>query len=1164
MICSACGTANEVGRKFCKECGAALSLACPSCGASNSADSKFCGECGTPLGSGVVPVPRTRAEPSTERRLVSVLFADLVGSTSLAERRDAEETRELLNRYFDVAREVIERHGGLVEKFIGDAVMAVWGTPVAHEDDAERAVRTALEILDAVEALGGSAGLPLRARAGVLTGEAAATVGAVAQGIVAGDMVNTASRLQSAAEPGTVLVGDATYRAASRAVAFEDAGELTLKGKDESVHAWRALRVVGERGGAGRSTGLEPPFVGRSEELRMIKELLHATGREGKARLASVLGTAGIGKSRLAWEFLKYIDGLAETVWWHRGRCPAYGDGVTFWALGEMVRMRARIAETDPPAESRRKLAATVEDLVPDADERRWMEPRLAHLLGLEDRPTGEREELFSAWRTFFERISERGTTVLVFEDLQWADTGLLDFIESMLEWSRNHPILIVALSRPDLVDRRPGWGAGQRSFTSLRLEPLPDDAIADLVRRFVRGVPEEGVRRIVDRADGVPLYAVETVRMLADRGVLAPREDAYELVGDLGDLEVPQTLQALIAARLDALPAAERTLLQHASVLGKSFTAEGLAAVADIERETLEPRLRDLARKEFLQQDADPRSPERGQYGFLQALIREVAYGTLAKAERRRLHLATAHHLESAGDDELAGVVAAHYVEAFRATPDGPDAEALAARARDWLGQAAERARSLGSPEQALVFAEQALAITQDGPERAALLEQAGEAALAAARHEAAVGYFDEAIGLYERGGDVDAMGHATARMSLSLFGLDRRQESDARGEAALAALGEDGHDRARAELLCRIAGTAVVTGNLDRAIAYVERALPLLEQLDMHEDLEDAMTTKAYWMMTSGRHREAKMLFDGALDLADEAGNQTARADALLMLGVVVLEDDPRMSLQRSLESVEAARRAGVRGLELGSMGNAAEAATDLGEWAIADELLSDLAGRTDLPPRNRQALALNRALLAAYQGRGADAATFLAEPATELETTDFLMARTWFLRARASTELMAGDLDAAYATGMEAVKTEPSGGNAPTSVWCAARAALWLRDAERARTARKAMNELRGRWIENCRRAVDAGIAALEGHLDDALAGYQRTFETWEAMDLPFDRAACVVDAATLLPAEALPRETIDGAHAYLRRLGADPLLERLVAATGPAPIEVGLER
>jgi tetratricopeptide (TPR) repeat protein len=359
-------------------------------------------------------------------------------------------------------------------------------------------------------------------------------------------------------------------------------------------------------------------------------------------------------------------------------------------------------------------------------------------------------------------------------------------------------------------------------------------------------------------------------------------------------------------------------------------------------------------------------------------------------------------------------------------------------------------------------------------------------------------------------------------------------------------------------------MASAAVTTGNLDRALAYVERALPILEQLDMHEDLEDAMTTKAYWMMISGRHREAKILFVGALDLADEAGNQTARADALMMLGIVVLEDNPRMSLQRSLEGVEAARRAGVRGLEAGSMGNAAEAATDLGEWAIADELLSDLAGRIDLPPRSRQALALNRALLAAYRGRAADAAALLTEQASELETTDFLMARTWFLRARASAELMAGDLDAAYTTGMEAVETEPSGGNAPTSVWCAARAALWLRDAERARTARKAMDELRGRWIENCRRAVDAGVAALEGHLDDALAGYQRTFETWDAMDLPFDRAACVVDAATLLPAEALPRETIDKANAYLQQLGAAPLLERLVTATGLVPMEVGLER
>ncbi len=408
MDCAACGTANEPGRKFCKACGAGLVLLCPSCSSANSTDSLFCGECGAPLKSNAKPRATPARQPAstpsavTERRLVSVLFADLVGFTTLSEHRDAEDLRELLSSYFDTGREVVERHGGLVEKFVGDAVMAVWGTPITYEDDAERAVRAALELVESVAALGREVGFDLQARAGVLTREAAVTVGAVSQGLVAGDLVNTASRLQSAAEPGSVLVGDATHRAAEQAIAFADAGDLTLKGKEEPVHAWRAVRVIGQRGGAGRSAGLDPPFVGRTEELRLIKELLHATGRERKARLVSVTGIGGIGKSRLAWELLKYVDGLAADVYWHQGRCPAYGDGVTFWALGEMVRMRAGIAETDDAAESRTKLAAMVDGYVRDEDERRWILPRLAHLLGLDERPPGEREELFSAWRSLF------------------------------------------------------------------------------------------------------------------------------------------------------------------------------------------------------------------------------------------------------------------------------------------------------------------------------------------------------------------------------------------------------------------------------------------------------------------------------------------------------------------------------------------------------------------------------------------------------------------------------------------------------------------------------------------------------------------------------------------------------------------------------------------
>ncbi|HLB44090.1 MAG TPA: adenylate/guanylate cyclase domain-containing protein, partial [Candidatus Limnocylindrales bacterium] len=326
------------------ECGQTLSAGCPNCGFVNLPGAKFCSECGTvlaapaPGAAGSARQPAAQPSPQqqqatsgAERRLVSVLFADLVGFTPFAEERDSEDVRETLTRYFDLARELIERYGGTVEKFIGDAVMAEWGAPTAHEDDAERAVRAALELVDAVTSLGAG----IQARAGVLTGEAAVTLGATNQGMVAGDLVNTASRLQSVAPPGSVLVGESTQRAASAAIAFEPAGEQTLKGKQAPVAAWRALRVVAERGGRNRASGLEPPFVGRADEMRLLKDLFHATGREKKLRVVSVIGPAGIGKSRLTWEFSKYIDGLVENVYWHSGRSPAYGEGITFWALGE-------------------------------------------------------------------------------------------------------------------------------------------------------------------------------------------------------------------------------------------------------------------------------------------------------------------------------------------------------------------------------------------------------------------------------------------------------------------------------------------------------------------------------------------------------------------------------------------------------------------------------------------------------------------------------------------------------------------------------------------------------------------------------------------------------------------------------------------------------------
>src|SRR4051794_16235376 len=504
-VCSACGTEFRPGRRFCGECGRPLGVACAACGAELSPSDKFCGECGTPVaagGSRPAPAATAMAEAKVaERRLVSILFADLVGFTTLSEHRDPEEVRELLSRYFDRCRSLIERYGGTVEKFIGDAVMAVWGTPVAREDDAEGAVRAALALTQAVTALGEEVGAPgLRLRVGVLTGSAAVELGAEGEGMVLGDAVNTASRLQSIAAPGTVLVDDATRRASEAAIAYEDAGTHAVKGREQPVRTWTALSVVAGAAGARRAVGLEAPFVGREAELQLIVDALEDSVAGRAARLVTVSGDAGSGKSRLLWELFKYVDGIEDQRYWHQGRCPSYGEGVAYWALAEMIRARAGIAEDEEASSARTKLEAAVERFVGDERERRLVEPRLAHLLGIEQRTASEPADLFSGWRLFFERMAATDPVILVFEDVQWADSGLLGFIDYLLEWSADHPIFILALGRPELEERRPSWG------TAARLEPLPPAAMQALLAGLVPGLPPDLAARILERAEGVPL----------------------------------------------------------------------------------------------------------------------------------------------------------------------------------------------------------------------------------------------------------------------------------------------------------------------------------------------------------------------------------------------------------------------------------------------------------------------------------------------------------------------------------------------------------------------------------------------------------------------------------------------------------------------------------
>ena len=911
LPCPACGAANRPGRRFCSQCGSALELRCGTCGASNEPDDRFCGECGSPLQSegaarDIQAHGASAPAALSQRRLVSVLFADLVGFTTLSEHRDPEEVRELLSRYFERSRTLIERYGGTIEKFIGDAVMAVWGTPVAREDDAERAVRAALALTQAISLLGEEEGLPeLRVRAGVLTGNAAVELGSEGEGMVLGDTVNTASRLQSLAAAGTVLVDDVTRRATEASIAYEDAGTHEVKGREQPVHAWRALRVVAGVGGALRSAGLEAPLVGRDRELQTIIEASEDSAAQGKARHVTVIGEAGTGKTRLLWEFFKYLDGITHLRYWHQGRCLSYGEGVAYWALAEMVRARAGIVEEEDASAARSKLRATVEQFVADERERRLVEPRLAHLLGLEQRTASDRADLFSGWRLFFERLSEDAPVMLAFEDLQWADSGLLDFIDYLLEWSAERPLFVLALGRPELLHQRPEW-----ANHALTLEALPDAAMREALEGLVPGLPEDLLGRIIGRAEGVPLYAVETVRMLLDRGLLAQEGSRYVLTGDVGELDVPETLHALAAARLDGLTAGERAVLQDASVYGHAFSAAGVAALSNRPREQIEGTLNALVAKQVLGLDDNPRSAERGQYHFLQGLLRTTAYGTLSRRDRKNGHLAAARHLqETWGDEapELAEVLASHFLAAADAEPDAADAPKIRASACETLEEAGKRALSLAlAPEACRVF-DRAAELAQDDIQRATLLDQAGQAALVSLDLDASIERLREAVAIFERHGEPERAARSLAGVAEALFRLDRLEEAIELMRRALAGLPAGGPDRAAA--LSKLANLLTFMGKQDEALEAADAALTVGEPLEQWATIVAALQTVGRIRGKQGRQEETRALRERALAIALE---HDLSSDA--MRGYNNLADY-WLQLDRFRESVAVAER----GLEL-----------------------------------------------------------------------------------------------------------------------------------------------------------------------------------------------------------------------------------------------------
>jgi tetratricopeptide (TPR) repeat protein len=706
--------------------------------------------------------------------------------------------------------------------------------------------------------------------------------------------------------------------------------------------------------------------VGRANELRLLKDLLDAVGTESTARLVSLIGEAGIGKSRLVWEFEKYVDGLVEDIYWHEGRSPAYGEGVTFWAISEMIKGRSGIAEGDDDATVARRLDETLNTYVADEGDRAWMRPRLAAVLGEGEAP-GDRSELDSAVRAFFEAVAAQGTTVLVFEDLHWADAALIDFVEELTDWWRDRPILIITMARPDLLERKPSWGAGRQGVISITLGAMSTEDMLRLVHGVVPGLPDDSAEMIVERAAGIPLYAVELLRGLLSQGQIAGEVGDYRVVGDLTQMIVPESLQAVIGARLDRLGADERALIQDAAVLGQIFNITGLSVLTGRDASDLEVHLHSLSRRELIEPVRDNRSVERGQYRFLQGLIRDVALARLSREARRARHLAVAEHLASQEDPELAGIVAGHYLQALEASPAGESRDAIRDRALVSMAQAASRAADLKSHQQVISISESALEIADRDDTRAVFWEMVVDASGHLADLERAERYAVLAMDHHGSVGNQQALIRVTRLFAFALVSNNEPEravdqlrpivESDLEADPELASAAV-------------VYARSLMLNQMPGVIEIADRALYASEKLGLVPEIIDALITKGTALGSVGRLTEARVILEGAITLAEQNNLGLAVARGQNNLAYVLVGIDDGASFTLAEDAFRTSQRLGERSLLLFHAGQMAFSLVAIGEFERAEEVLANPLTQ-DQPPAVRVQTATAELIIAAARG-------------------------------------------------------------------------------------------------------------------------------------------------------------------------------------------------
>ncbi len=813
--------------------------ACPACGEENPERARFCWSCG----AAIAEAPRSGAE---ERKIVSVLFVDLVGFTAASEQADPEDVRARLRPYHARVKQEIERFGGTVEKFVGDAVMAVFGAPVSREDDAERAVNSALRILDAIVELNDDhPGLELTVRGAVNTGEAMVTLGArpaEGESIVAGDVVNTAARLQQSAPVSGIVVGETTYRATKDLFEYEPLEPVAVKGKAESLPLWHAI-APRRRFGVDVEPIVRTPLIGRDDDLSLLQSIYTRTLRDASVQLVTVTGEPGVGKTRLLAEFRKWVDDRPELVFWRQGRSLSYGAGITYWALGEMVKAQAGILESDTPEAAATKLAVAVDEATTDSSEREWLNASLAPLVGAATEAVGEREESFTAWRRFIEGIASERPLVLVFEDLHWADDALVAFVEHLVDWSTDVPLLVLCSARPELYERHQGWGGGKRNSNTISLSPLGADETARLLAALLQKavLPAETQRTLLGRAGGNPLYAEEFVRMLSDRGVLS---EQGELSDD--DIPVPDNVQALIAARLDTLPPDRKALLHDGAVVGKVFWAGAIASMGDRDEGVVRTGLHELARKELVRSARTSSVSEQAEYSFWHLLVRDVAYSQIPRAQRARKHVAAAEWVESMAGERVtdhAELLAYHYEQALeltKAAGDVSETKRLEEPAFRFLGLAGDRARSLDLQKAAGYYSRALDFAPDDLPRARALLKLAD---VAVGETGAVRNARQEAYELFLRHGDELGAGEALVGLSWNAWLSGASADAERMLGEATELLERHPPGRELSLAYRRRAGQDMIRGRAAAALVSSQKSLDLAEELGLREDFTSVL---------------------------------------------------------------------------------------------------------------------------------------------------------------------------------------------------------------------------------------------------------------------------------------------------------------------------------